>query len=150
MAAEVLTRLIMSVIQVILLLVVSLLLFHFDLTGNVAYMLIAAALGGAIFIALGYVIAAISKSEDAVPAIGNLVILPMMFLSGVFFPTDSVPSWLRVVSDRLPLTYLNDALRKISVDNQTFFDPRIQWDMVWMAVWLAVMAFLAIRVFRWE
>ena len=148
LAAQVLTRVIMGIAQLVLLLLVAVLFLHFDLVGNVFYLVFAAALGSTIFIALGFAIAGISKNEDSVPALANIVVLPMMFLSGVFFPTNSVPSWLRLVSDRLPLTYLSDAMRAISNDGANLWD--IRWDVIWMAAWLVVMAFIAIRTFKWE
>jgi ABC-2 type transport system permease protein len=148
LAAQVVVRVLMAIVQVVLLLAVAVLLFHFDLFGNVGYLLLAAGLGATIFISLGFVIAGVSKNEDTVPALGNLVVLPMMFLSGVFFPIDSVPSWLRVVSDRLPLTYLNEALRRISVNGNSLWEVR--WNVVWMGAWLVVMTVLALRTFRWE
>src|SRR5207247_1693225 len=101
-----------------------------------------------VFIALGFVIAGLAKNEDSVPALANIVVLPMMFLSGVFFPVTTVPSWLRVISDRLPLTYLNETLRGISVDGSSLW--AVRWQMLWLAVWLLVVAVLAVRSFKWE
>jgi ABC-2 type transport system permease protein len=148
MAAQVTTRLLMGVVQVAVLLAVGTIAFHFHLVGNVVEIVVAAAVGSVVFIALGFVISGVSKNEDSVPAISNVIVLPMMFLSGVFFPTDSVPSWLRVISDRLPLTYLNDALRHISLDGASLWTVR--WDLVAMAAWLLAMTLLATRAFKWE
>ena len=46
----------------------------------------------------------------------NLISLPMTFLSGVFFPREAMPDVLQRITDFLPLTYLADALRKITND----------------------------------
>src|SRR5207245_7955064 len=106
LVAQVLTRVIMGMVQVALLLTIAVTFLHFRLAGNVGYLLLSAAVGSMVFIALGFVIAGLAKNEDSVPALANIVVLPMMFLSGVFFPVSTVPAWLRIISDRLPLTYL--------------------------------------------
>jgi len=148
LTAQVVTRVIMSVIQVVILIAVATLVFKFKLHGNFLYLVVSAGLGATVFIALGFIIAGVSRNEDSVPAIANIVTLPMMFLSGVFFSVDSVPAWLRVISDRLPLTYLNDSLRSISVDGASLW--AVRWDFLWMGVWLVALAVLAVRSFRWE
>jgi ABC-2 type transport system permease protein len=148
MSAQIATRLLMGVVQVALLLAIGVIAFHFHLSGNILNILAAAAVGSVVFIAMGFVISGLSKNEDSVPAFANLIVLPMMFLSGVFFPIDSVPSWLRVISDRLPLTFLTDSLRHISLDGASLWTVR--WDLLWLGVWLALMAFLAVRAFKWE
>jgi ABC-2 type transport system permease protein len=150
LAAQVITRMIMALVQLVMLLLVAVLFLHFTLAGNVVYLVLAAALGSVIFIALGFAVAGVSKNEDSVPALANIIVLPMMFLSGVFFPVNNVPAWLRVISDRLPLTYLADALRSIANDGASLWTSNVRWDLLWMAVWVVVMVILAVRIFRWE
>ena len=110
-------------------------------------MLVAIA-GAGIFIAFGFAIAGYAKSEDAVPALANIVVLPMMFLSGVFFPRTSMPDWLHRVSDLLPLTYLSEGIRSIANDGASLWT--IRTDLIGITVWLAIAVFLATRLFRWE
>ena len=43
----------------------------------------------------------------------QLIVFPLMFLAGVFFPVDGVPVWLQVVAKVNPLTYGVDAIRQI-------------------------------------
>jgi ABC-2 type transport system permease protein len=148
LGAEVITRLIMGVIQICLLIGIATLLLGFHLGGSVPLMVLIASLASAVFISLGFVVSSLSKNEDSVPAIANILVLPMMFLIGVFFSTDSIPSWLRVVSDRLPLTYLNDALRGIAIEGKTVSD--LGGDVLGLLVWLVILAFAATRLFRWE
>jgi ABC-2 type transport system permease protein len=148
MSAQVLTRLLMGIVQVAMLLAIGVFAFHVHLSGNVFNIVAAAALGSAVFIAGGFVISGVSRNEDSVPALANVVVLPMMFLSGVFFPIDSVPAWLRVISDRLPLTFLTDALRHITLDGASLWTVR--WDLLWMTAWLIGIVVLAVRSFKWE
>lgn len=59
---------------------------------------------GATFASLGLVMNAIAKGYDFFTYYFTLILTPMMFLSGVYFPTRQLPDWLQAVSDLLPLT----------------------------------------------
>ncbi|MGI8607629.1 MAG: ABC transporter permease [Candidatus Dormibacteria bacterium] len=148
MAAQVVSRLLMGVIQILLLLAVGFLLFHFNMKGNILEFVAVATFGSMVFIALGFIIAGASKNEDSVPAIANIATIPMMFTSGVFFSRDVLPGWLATVSGFFPLTYLIDSLRGISVNGQNVIDLRIQ--VLGIAVWLAITVVLATRLFKAE
>ena len=43
----------------------------------------------------------------------QIIIMPLVFLSGVFFPVNNVPVWLEVISKVNPLTYGVDAIRQV-------------------------------------
>lgn len=59
---------------------------------------------GATFASLGLAINAVAKGYDFFTYYFTLLLTPMMFLSGVYFPTRQLPDWLQAVSDLLPLT----------------------------------------------
>lgn len=59
---------------------------------------------GATFASIGLVMNAIAKGYDFFTYYFTLVLTPMMFLSGVYFPTAQLPAWLQIVSDLLPLS----------------------------------------------
>jgi ABC-2 type transport system permease protein len=148
LGAQVTTRLIMAAIQVVILLVVGVVAFHFHLAGNVIELMLACIFGSAIFIAIGFAISGYAKDEQAVSALANLLVLPMMFLSGIFFPRDSMPSWLHTISDFLPLTYVVDAIRSIAVNGSHLWN--LGSDVLGILVWLVITIVVAIRLFRWE
>jgi ABC-2 type transport system permease protein len=148
LAAQVSTRLIMAAVQVVILVAVAVVAFHFRLAGNVIELLMACILGSAIFIAVGFAISGYASDEQAVPAIANIIVLPMMFLSGIFFPRDSMPGWLHRISDFLPLTYVTDAIRGVSVDGSHLWN--LGPDVIGIAAWLMIAIVLAVRLFRWE
>jgi ABC-2 type transport system permease protein len=148
LAAQVVTRLIMAAVQVFILLGVAVLIFHVHLAGNILELLVASILGSAIFIAGGFAISGYARDEQAVPAIANVIVLPMMFLSGIFFPRDSMPGWLHRISDFLPLTYVTDAIRAISLDGSHVWN--LGADMLGIFAWLVIAVVLAVRLFRWE
>ena len=75
-------------------------------------LVVAMVIAGAIqFSGLGMLIAGLIKDIESANAASNAIVLPMMFLSGAFFPLDSAPEFIRIISNLLPLKYLIDGLR---------------------------------------
>jgi ABC-2 type transport system permease protein len=147
LAAQVASRLVLGMIQVLILLGIGL-LFGLHLIGSVALVLLVALLGAVIFLAMGFAIAGWAKNEDQAAPVANLVSLPMLFLSGTFFSRDAMPDVLASITSYLPLTYLNDALRRIANDGAGLGD--LGGDLLGMAIWAAIAFVVAVRLFRWE
>ena len=62
---------------------------------------------------LGLLIGARMRSQQGFQIVMQLVIFPMMFLSGIFFPVSGVAAWLAVLSKLNPVTYGIDAIRQV-------------------------------------
>ena len=101
-----------------------------------------------IFMGFGFIISGIAKSESAIPPFSNLITLPQFLLAGTFFAIDNFPKWLQPFCRALPLTYLNDALRKIAFEGAGFWDVRI--DIIVLLCWGVVIYAIAGRTFKWE
>jgi ABC-2 type transport system permease protein len=67
---------------------------------------------------LGILVASLIRSLESFGLVMNLLVFPMYFLGGVFFPLTNVPSWMKIVSAFNPLTYGVDALRQIMLRPQ--------------------------------
>lgn len=93
-------------------------------------------------------LAGLAKDSEGVAPIVNLVTLPMMFLSGVFFPVSSLPHWLGSIVQFLPLTFLSDGLRQTM--NAGVGLAGLGIDFLGLAAWLLVSGAVAVRFFRWE
>jgi len=70
------------------------------------------------FMSIGLLAGAASKTSEAASAIANLIVLPMAFLSGAFFPLDGAPGWLRTVSNLLPMKHLVTSMQNVMVRGQ--------------------------------
>ena len=148
LVAQVITKLMVVMIQTVILAGVAVLLFGAEFAGNFFYVLLAAGLGGAVFLALGFAVSGWARTEQQAAPLANIVSLPMMFLSGVFFSRDVLPEVLQRITDFLPLTYLVEAIRGMTVQGDTLF---MQWpNFLGLAVWLVVAFVIANRTFRWE
>lgn len=67
------------------------------------------------FFSLGILIGSLFKTEQSASAASNLIVLPLGFLSGTFFPLDFAPSWMDTVSLASPLRHMNDGMLALLV-----------------------------------
>lgn len=146
--AQVVTRLIVSLLQVLVILLLATFAFNVKIIGS--YWLIAVLVfwGSIIFLALGFALSSFAKSEEAAAPIANLVAMPQMFLGNVFFSVESMPIWLQGVVKYLPLNYLADALRKVMNQGVGLVD--IKTDLYGLIAWSVICIGLAILFFRWQ
>jgi ABC-2 type transport system permease protein len=148
LTAQVALRITIGLVQTALIVLVGTLVFHVQMVGSWLLLSGIVLLGAFAFVCLGYFISGLGKTQESITGAIQFINFPMMFLSGLFFPVDSMPHWIRPVVDAMPLTYLADALRQIMVGGVPLHPLRI--DVLVLVVWLAVCAVLAVRFFRWE
>jgi ABC-2 type transport system permease protein len=122
--------------------------FDFHMVGSFFSFALVCILGILIFLGIGFSIAGWARDETQVAPVANLIQLPLLLLSGIFFPRDGFPSWLKTITDYSPLTYVSHALRKIANEGVSLADLPV--DMIGMLIWLVVIYVFAVRVFRWE
>ena len=141
-------RLIIAVGQAVLIVGVGRALFGVQVIGNLVAIAGLVVLGAMTFIAIGYVIASFAPTEETANALTSVVQFPLMFLSGIFFPLDQMPDWLRTVATAMPLTYLGDALRQTMVGGTAFAPVAVS--VAILAGWLVVCFGISARFFRWQ
>jgi len=145
-AAHVLQRLILAVVQVLILLAVAVLAFNVTVVGGLGALLLVAILGAVVFLCLGFAVTGLLTTENQAAVATQIFTLPQLFLSGVFFSRDAVPAFLKPVADYLPLTFLNDALRAIATTGASLGD--VSGQILGLAVWAVISFILAYRLFR--
>jgi len=146
LVAQVLTRLVLATLQVLILIAVAVVLFGVRPVGGIPALVLVSLLGCVLFLTIGFALAGWAETENQVPAIAQLITLPQFFFSGVFFDKSAAPDVIRPITERLPLTILNDALREISVQGATLWDVRL--NLLGLLIWTLVGYLLAIRFFR--
>jgi ABC-2 type transport system permease protein len=147
LSAQVASRLVLGYLQVAILIGIGI-WFGLQMFGS--WLVLAAIVGLAllIFLAMGFGVAGWAKNEDQAAPVANLISLPMMFLSGVFFPRDAMPEFLRNVTQFMPLTYVTEALRGVMNDGAALAELGPQ--LLGMGVWAAIAFVVAVRLFKWE
>jgi ABC-2 type transport system permease protein len=83
-----------------------------------------------------------------VSGIINVILLPMLVLSGVFFSTARFPDPAQPFIRALPLTALNDALRGVYNDAAPL--AGVLPELLVVTGWTALTFLLALRIFRWQ
>jgi ABC-2 type transport system permease protein len=147
LAAQVTSRLIICGVQVAILFGVGI-WFGLQMFGDYASLAVVVLLGAVIFLAVGFAVAGWAKNEDQAAPVANLISLPMMFLSGVFFPRDAMPDFLASITQFMPLTYVNEALRAVVNDGAGLASLGPQ--LLGMGIWAVITFLLAVRLFKWE
>jgi ABC-type multidrug transport system permease subunit len=130
------------------LLVARLPLFDLQLQGA-WWMCVPVVLAGVLaFLAIGTVIGAWARTQEAAQTVGQLVVLPMAFLGGSFFPLDAAPAWMQTISRVFPLRYLNEAMMDVMARGQ---GPLSVLPEIGVLLAIAVAGTLAaLRLFRWD
>lgn len=146
--AQVVQRVIMSFMQAVILIAVGKLFFNVDFTRDLPALLAFVVLGTLAFTALGFMVGAIAPNAESAMPIVQFIALPMLFLSGIFFPIDATPAFLGPIIRIMPLTYLADAVRQSTV-NAAAIAP-LWADAAILCGWLVVAFAVSVRVFRWE
>jgi ABC-2 type transport system permease protein len=105
--------------------------------------------GVSCFAALGMLVAAISPNGDAAPAITNATLLPVAFISNIFFPIENPPRWMEIAGNFFPLKAFAEAFR--DAFDPTLTGSQFHWPQIgYLLLWGVVAGLLAARFFRWE
>ncbi|MEV0681967.1 ABC transporter permease [Actinosynnema sp. NPDC050436] len=122
--------------------------FGLQLTGQWWLALPLLILGTTAFFAVGMLVGAFCKTEEAASGAANIVIMPMAFLSGTFFPVENAPGWLQTVSNIFPLRHMNDGMLDVLVRGKGI--EALALPAAVLIGFTLVVGFIAAKVFRWE
>ena len=145
---NVLSYMTVGVLAIAILFIVSKLVFHLNMQGNYLVFLIFSILGITTIFGFGMAVGGWARNEQQAAPLSNIVAFPMMFLSGTFFPTYLMPSWLQKMASYLPLTPIIDGLRYIVTGNKGLLQLGPQ--LLLIGIWIIVIYAIAFRIFRWE
>jgi ABC-2 type transport system permease protein len=100
------------------------------------------------FLSIGLLAGSFTKTPEAASAIANLIVLPMAFLSGAFFPLQGAPAWLQTISQALPLRHMVDGLLDVMVRGEPPVSVLPQLGI--LAAFAVVVSAVSVALFRWE
>lgn len=149
LAAVVSSAIIVAAILTLLTIVFGIVVYGVHVPQHIGALILTLAVGAGTFCALGLAMTVFIPNAEAAPAIINGVLLPIVFISGTFFPVDP-SSILAKIAEYFPVRHFITAMFNA-------FDPAHQSatgisgnDLIIMAAWGAVGLFVAVRRFRWE
>jgi ABC-2 type transport system permease protein len=150
LAGRVIHVLIVAILLVIITSAFGVLFYNADVpTGSLLLKYFVVVVVGAMsFAGLGLATTAIVPNPDAAPPVVNAIILPLLFLSGIFIPFGvNTPEWIKTVSRIFPVKHFADAMRA------AFYGAPFQFlwrDVLIVGAWGLLGIILAARFFSWE
>jgi ABC-2 type transport system permease protein len=148
MAALIISRLLFTVSEVLLLLVFARTIFGVVSQGGYAAIGLVILLGSLEFSGIGLLVASRAETIETVSGLMNAVMLPMWIGSGIFFSTERFPAVVQPALSLLPLTPLIHALRSIMLEGTSI--AHLGADLALITAWGCVASVLALRWFRWK
>lgn len=127
---------------------IAIIFFHLQIVGNWIELVLFLVFGIVTILGIGLALGGWAKNERQAAPLSNIIVFPMMFLSGTFFPRFLMPDWLQTVSGFLPLTPIIDGIRLIATEGKHLWEIAPQLGLI--GVWMIVIYVIAFRVFRWE
>ncbi len=138
----------LGMMSIALMFIVAIAVWHLKVVGNYFGLAAFLTFGIVMILGIGLALGGWAKNERQVAPLANIIIFPMMFLSGTFFPRYLMPTWLQGITTYLPLTPVIDGARLIATEAKSFMG--IGEQLVIMAIWTVIIYFIAFRIFRWE
>lgn len=148
---EAIARVVFALLVALFIIVIGHFVFGFTLIHGVVTvlnMLVLCTIGLIIFMGFGFTISGLAKNESSIPPISNIVTMPQFLLSGTFFSVSAFPVWLQHISRVLPLTHLNDAMRKVAFEGAGLGDVTHQ--LFILLLWGIGIYAVAVKTFKWE
>lgn len=146
-AAQLTARIIMSAMEAILLVLVTYWIFEISITGSITALILLFLAGNMAFTGLAILIASRTANTQIANALINLVVMPMMILSGIYFSYHNFPDFMITVIQVLPLTVLADSVRSVFIEGAGLAEtlPHIGA----LAAFGFVLFVIGIRVYKW-
>jgi ABC-2 type transport system permease protein len=148
LGAILLSRLIFTATEVVLLLVFARLFFGVVNLGSSLAVALLILLGALEFAGIGLLVASRARTIETVSGLMNLVMLPMWIASGIFFSTERFPEAAQPVLALLPLNPLVHALRSVMLEGASLWT--LGGDVALVAAWGGLCFALGLRWFRWN
>ncbi len=129
-------------LQALLLLIVGIVVFDITIIGHVALAFACIALLAVVCQALGILLSSLARREAQAIQLLPFVVLPAFLLSGIFWPIEAIPKWLRPASYLIPPTYTANACRAVMLRGWGL-------DMIWtdmLALLIFAMVFLTLAI----
>jgi ABC-2 type transport system permease protein len=157
-AGKALSGLVISVVEVAILLVIGVGLYGLTLPNTPQRWLTFGwvfLLGVASCTMLGIAASSIPRSGRSAAAVLNLPYLVLQFISGVYFPFNSLPKSMQTIAALFPLKWMCQGLRSVFLpDSLLVAEPAHSWELGKVALvllaWIVGSLILCLRTFRWQ
>lgn len=146
--ATMFSQAITGIISIAIQFIVAISIFHLKVAGNYLEIIAFTIFSIFLILGIGLAIGGWAKNERQAAPLSNIIVFPMLFLSGTFFPRFEMPHVLQSITAYLPLTPVIDGLRILTTEGRHLTDLGPQLGL--MAGWFVIIYTIAFRVFKWE
>ena len=138
--------LIVAAVDLVVIVVIGMAVFHVPFAGNVGTFALGAALFLLVTLGMGVLVSTVSQNQGQAIQLAFMLVLPQVLLSGLIFPVSSMAIGVRWISYLLPLTYFIEISRGVMLKAMPISDL---WEPIGLLAVLAV-AVLGLAVFRFR
>ncbi|SFS84310.1 ABC transporter permease [Paenibacillus sp. BC26] len=143
-------KFILSAIQIVLLTLIGVLAFGAHINMNVPAFLIVFIVGTLSFAGIGFMLAGFSKTMESYFGMANLTSFIMMFISGVFFDINVLPSYIKPLANVMPLTYFANGIRDSMVYDLGMMNATFWMNIGVMLAWGLVSVIIGSKFYNWK
>ncbi|HTA72495.1 MAG TPA: amidohydrolase family protein [Bryobacteraceae bacterium] len=148
LVASMLTGLLTFLPSVLLMLLLSHFIYGMAIPRQWLSLLVFVSLGALAFRAMGLIIASVVNSMQESQIVIQMLYFPMLFLSGTTIPLSVLPSWVQIIAQFIPATYLMNGMQSILGRNETLGQNMSAAGALALTILLGT--FLGVKLFRWE
>lgn len=141
-------RMAMNFVEGLLLFAFAYLVFDFRLQGSVPALLTLFVAGNISFAGISVLISSRTPNTEVGNGLINVVTMPMMVLSGIFFSYHNFPEWSLPFIQNLPLTMMADGLRSVFTEGAGM--ARICFPALFLALSGIICFTVGLKIFKWH
>lgn len=118
-AGKIFAKLSVEMMRALILLFAAIILFNVVVKGGILQTLFLLFLGAICFVGFGVALSSRAQNQEDYSQLVMPFSMPMMFVSGVFYPVETMPWIFQKIAYICPLTYLNDSMRAVMIQGHS-------------------------------
>jgi ABC-2 type transport system permease protein len=146
LVGKLLPYLVIGVMQSAVIILLAHLLFALPVRGAIDILLLAAGLSAGCYLAVGFSISCITRTQMQAMQVAVFLYLPSMLLSGFLFPFEAMPHWARTIGACLPLTHFVRVSRDVLLRGGA--SVGLPSDMAWLTGLTLLCGVVALAFYR--
>ncbi|CAF0942665.1 unnamed protein product [Brachionus calyciflorus] len=148
LSAHIASKIIIMTVQITLLILISTLVFGVNMKGSIFVSALLLLLQGFCGMSFGLACSSLAKDETEVIQITIGSIFPVMLLSGILWPIEGMPDWLRFITNFSPLTHSAEAIRSVASRGWSLGVTTVWFGTITVIGWSALFNLIALLFFN--
>ncbi|XP_069695762.1 ABC transporter G family member 23-like isoform X2 [Periplaneta americana] len=148
--SHVITQLVVTTVQTIMVLVFAFAVFDIICTGSLLWVIIITMLTGICGMCFGFVVSSLCESEITATYFAMGSFLPILMLCGICWPVEGMHYLLRYISYILPLTFSTESMRAVLARGWDISEPVVYHGFIATVCWIIVFLFGSIIILKFK